>query len=76
MKVYRCDSCGLMAEDPHSVCMKEFTFTEEYDHHGIWRLPIRKSEKIHLCDKCFRGLRSIGEKALKGESDEGKSTYI
>ena len=70
MKVYRCDACGCMVEDPHDVEMKEFTFTEEIDEYGLWVLPIRRKVKIHLCSGCFKGLSQIADKKIHGGNDD------
>lgn len=56
MKVYKCDSCGRTIENPYRVCMKEFNIVN-----SIYAIctKIKRRTKIHLCDKCYRGLYEI-----------------
>ena len=64
MKVYRCDCCNITIDNPYIVRMKEFkvSFDYPFDSHNI-----HKKRRIHLCEKCFKGLYSLGEKVSLSE---------
>lgn len=64
MRVYRCDSCNKVIEDPYTVKMKEFYL-------GI-AIPVeyKRRVKIHLCDECYKGLNLIGELVPKKRESE------
>ena len=66
MKVYQCDSCKEITSNPHDIKMKEFVWFFDID--GCCR--IKEKRKIHLCDKCFRGLSKIAETNLKEKKKE------
>lgn len=59
MRIYQCDSCKKVIEDPYTVKMKEF-------HLGI-AIPVeyKRRAKIHLCDECYKALNLIGESVLE-----------
>lgn len=62
MKTYACDSCKTMIDNPHKVKMKEFYYAVEYDWGLRFPVEAKTKQKIHLCDKCFLGLRTIAER--------------
>ena len=52
--VYICDSCGKMMDyAKHTLRTKDYLY--------CLQLTVRR--KVHLCDKCFNGLKSIEERA-------------
>lgn len=65
MRVYQCDSCKKIIEDPFTVKMKEFYLRFDADYLSGLPFPVenRKGRKmrIHLCDECYKGLNLIGE---------------
>ncbi len=36
MRVYMCDACGEMIQDPHKSEMKEFIEAAEFTEHGVF----------------------------------------
>lgn len=62
---YRCDSCGLAINDPHSIRMREFSYTGVHTGNCFRKVPFVYAEKIHLCDTCFHSLRDIAEMAVQ-----------
>lgn len=61
MKVYQCDSCGTVTEDPYSEKMREFYVGFEIDFDFMTGFPVYKKskERVHLCKVCYENLRSI-----------------
>ena len=66
MKAYKCNSCGKTIENPYQENMKEFYYGAEADIFGVFPIPCKVKKKIHLCEDCFAGLKSI-----KGRSENG-----
>lgn len=62
MKTYVCDSCKTIIDEPYKVKMKEFIYIVECDVCTVFPHPFKEKKKIHLCDKCFLGLRILAEK--------------
>lgn len=62
MKVYRCDSCGTSIEHAHSARMKEFDVGTLFDCGMALPTQMKNRKRVHLCNTCFKGLRSIAEK--------------
>lgn len=63
-KEYVCDSCNGIIKNPHDVKMKEFYIGCSFDFGRVLPSLDTRKVKIHLCDKCFLGLRKIAEKAV------------
>lgn len=61
MKVYRCDSCKRVVENPHKENMKEFFIGSMYDCCTIIPFNTTRKVRIHLCDNCFSGLKTIAK---------------
>lgn len=61
MKVYQCDSCGTVTEDPYSEKMREFYVGFEIDFDFMISFPVYKKskERVQLCKVCYENLRSI-----------------
>lgn len=57
MKVYVCDACSMAIPDPHDVKMKEFCLAIDPEDRSPWMFT--RKVKVHLCDRCYRGLRSL-----------------
>lgn len=70
MRIYQCDSCKKVIENPYTVKMKEFYLGVDIDCLSGIAIPIesKRRVKIHLCGECYKGLHVIGELVLK----EGK----
>lgn len=64
-KVYKCDGCEVMIENPHNVKMKEFYVGTEYDSGMAFPINSTRKVKIHLCEECFKGLKQIGKNLEK-----------
>ena len=75
-KAYVCDSCGKAIVDPHEVKMKEFYIAAECDVCGVFPVNAKRMKKIHLCEKCYKGLKEIGGRVKAGENNNGKCSQI
>ena len=71
MRIYQCDSCKKIIDDPFTVKMKEFYLGVDTDCLSGIAIPVesRRRAKIHLCDECFKGLNLIGELVLKKDKE-------
>lgn len=74
MRVYQCDSCYKIIENPYIVKMKEFYVGIDIEYFTRITTPIERKRKIkiQLCDDCYKGLHLIGELLPKkgGEREE------
>ena len=72
MRVYQCDSCYKIIENPYIVKMKEFYVRVDTDYFSGIAIPIesKRRVKIHLCDECCKGLNLIGELVPKKRESE------
>lgn len=64
MRVYQCDCCKKIIEDPFTVKMKEFYVEIDIEYFTRIQIPIesKRKIKIQLCDDCYKGLHLIAEK--------------
>lgn len=64
MRVYQCDGCYKIIENPHTVKMKEFYvgIDTEYFTRIKTLVKSKRKIKIQLCDDCYKGLHLIAEK--------------
>lgn len=64
MRVYQCDSCYKIIENPYIVKMKEFYvgIDTEYFTRIKTLVKSKRKIKIQLCDDCYKGLNLIAEK--------------
>ncbi len=64
MRVYQCDSCYKIIENPYIVKMKEFYVGIDIEYFTRIETPIERKRKIkiQLCDDCYKGLHLIAEK--------------
>lgn len=71
MRVYQCDCCKKIIDDPFTVKMKEFYLGVDTDYLSGIAIPVesRRRVKIHLCDECFKGLNLIGELVPKKDKE-------
>ena len=67
-KQYVCDSCEDIILSPHDVKMKEFYIGCSFEVDGVYPSLDKRKVKIHLCDRCFLGLRKIAEKVVTGNA--------
>ena len=62
MKAYVCDSCGTAMINPFMANMRELRI----EHSCLCGFAVPKyvdtETTVHLCDKCFKGLRKIARK--------------
>lgn len=71
MRIYQCDSCKKIIDDPFTVKMKEFYLGVDTDCLSGIAIPVesRRRVKIHLCDECFKRLNLIGELVPKKDKE-------
>lgn len=69
MKKYVCDICETIIDDPYATKMKEFCFT--FSNCDIYQVPeeTKIKKKIHLCNNCFEGFKSIAKQKAKGGAE-------
>lgn len=68
MRIYQCDNCKKIIEDPFTVKMKEFYLGVDVLNGAPFPVKSRRRIKIHLCNECYKGLNLIGAgKIEKGE---------
>lgn len=67
-KVYKCDACGLIMDDPHRARMKEFKIVHDCGIIGF--IAVKQKTKIELCDECFHNLYMIAEKKANKKENE------
>ena len=68
MKVYKCDSCGKIIENPYEERMKEFYVGTTFDFYPIYHSnPAAHKVKVHLGEDCFYGLHKIAKDKIKKE---------
>ena len=68
-RVYKCDACSIMIERPHDVKMKEFYVVCDFDDIGVFPINCTHKVKVHLCEKCYKGLRAVARK-LEGKDGD------
>jgi len=61
MRVYQCDSCYKIIENPYIVKMKEFYIDNTHSIQDENLIESKRKIKIQLCDDCYKGLHLIGE---------------
>ena len=61
MRIYQCDSCYKIIENPYIVKMKEFYIDNTHSIQDENPIESKRKVKIHLCDECYKGLNLIGE---------------
>ena len=67
MRVYQCDSCKRIIENPYIEKMKEFDLgTNLFGERDI-DIKYKRRVKIHLCEKCYYGLKSIANSKIQEE---------
>ena len=66
-KVYICDSCRTVIDNPFEVRMKEFYIGRDFELEGVFLFPSTCKRRIHLCDECYKNLRYIGNKKEENE---------
>ena len=65
--VYKCDSCGRTIEDPYTEKMKEFYMGAKFDFGMSFPEESKRKVKIHLCEKCYKGLCTIANNVKERE---------
>ena len=60
-KVYKCDSCERLIENPYKAKMKEFYLGCKFDFGMCFPEESKRKVKIHLCEDCFKGLYHIAK---------------
>ena len=73
MRIYQCDSCYKIIENPYIVKMKEFYIDNTHSIQDENPIESKRKIRIHLCDECYKGLNLFGElvpeKSKKGAKD-------
>lgn len=60
MRVYLCNACGGIIENPHKVRMKEFYYHYEVEGFAsLVTVPFTRTTKIHLCEECYKNLKNL-----------------
>lgn len=54
MKIYRCDSCYKIIENPYIVKMREFYIDNTHSIQDENPIESKRKIKIHLCDECYK----------------------
>lgn len=65
MRIYQCDSCYKIIENPYIVKMKEFYIGRmDTDCSSGIVIPVERKRKIkiQLCNDCYKGLHLVAEK--------------
>lgn len=64
MRIYQCDSCYKIIENPYIVKMEEFYVGIDIEYFSRIKTPIERKRKIkiQLCNDCYKGLHLIAEK--------------
>ena len=61
-KVYKCDNCGRMIENPYTERMKEFYMGSKFGIGMCFPEESKQKVKIHLCHDCYKGLKNVADK--------------
>ena len=76
-KVYKCDCCEVMINNPYKAKMKEFYVGVDFDLVcGALPLSKKNTTVIHLCEECYKGLKEIGGRVKSGEENNRKCSQI
>lgn len=67
MRIYKCDSCEKMIENPYEEKMREFFVGCSFEIFGVAPKNEKRKAKIHLCENCYKGLHLIAEKVRSNE---------
>ena len=65
MKVYQCDSCGKVTDDPHETGIIQFYKGIDFSEGMVLPNNTKRKIKIDLCPKCFKCLQEIAAKKAK-----------
>jgi dUTP pyrophosphatase len=69
-RVYICDACGAVIENPHSQEMKEFYLTGSYEMGTVFKNTAEAKKTVHLCESCYHALYRISEGAKMPDPPE------
>lgn len=69
MKVYKCDACGTIMDDPYKVDMTRFHIVTAIDECGVFPENSKMKVKVDLCDKCYKALSTIAERKIKNNKN-------
>lgn len=72
MRIYQCDSCYKIIENPYIVKMREFYVGIDTEYFSRIKTLVKSKRKIkiQLCDDCYKGLNLIGELVQKKRESE------
>ncbi len=59
MKVFQCDCCKKIIEDPFEVNFREYYLAAEYTLGAYFPVNSRKREKTDLCVDCYKNLHQV-----------------
>ena len=74
MRVYQCDSCNKVIQDPYIVKMKKFYVEIDMEYFTRIKTPIKRKRK--MCDECYKGLNLIGETVPKSRKRGRTKTMV
>lgn len=73
MRVYQCDSCYKIIENPYIVKMKEFYIDNTHSIQDENLIESKRKIRIHLCDECYKRLISYWRIIAKKKGESVKS---
>lgn len=65
MKIYQCDSCYKIIENPYIVKMKEFYIDNTHSIQDENSIESKRKIRIHLCGECYKRLISYWQIVAK-----------
>lgn len=59
MKVFQCDCCKKIIEDPYEVNFREYLLEDEYVSGHIFKKKKLKQKSCDLCSDCYKNLHQV-----------------
>ena len=67
MKVFQCDCCKKIIEDPYEVNFREYLLEAEYNSVGVFPVKTKRKAVVDLCSDCYKNLHHVMQ--IKDSSD-------
>lgn len=67
MKVFQCDCCKKIIEDPYEVNFREYLLEAEYNSVGVFPVKTKRKSVVDLCADCYKNLHQVMQ--IKDSSD-------